>query len=381
MGDMERKKLKIALVHDFLVQRGGAERVLRVLADMYPQAPIYTLLYDKEGMGVYFADREVRVSHLDKLPRFLKKRRRYLLPFFAIAPETFDLRDFDVVISSSGAWSKGVVTRLNTAHVAYIHSPMRFAWDYSDRYISQIKEKKLSVLARLVLTYVRLWDRLAADRPDILLANSEYTKKRIAKYYRRESEVVYPPIGMEEGGGKKEEGKRRKGEKGYFLTVSRLSAYKHADAIVEAFNKLKIPLVVVGTGEQQEKLKKIAAPWVRILGEVGDRELWSYYQGARAFVFAAEEDFGMVLAESLREGCPVVALRAGGAAEIVQEGVTGEFFDHPTAEVIADGVRRFLAKEGSYDEAAMKKSVEKFSREKFAEEIKAAVQKALAKNS
>lgn len=379
MGDMEKKKLKIALVHDFLVQRGGAERVLRALCDMYPEAPVYTLLYDKDQMGEMFADREVRVSRLDKLPRFLKKRRRLLLPLFAVAPETFDLREFDLVISSSGAWSKGVVTRLSSVHVAYIHSPMRFAWDYSDRYVSQIKEKKLSILARLALTYVRLWDRLAADRPDFLIANSEYTRKRIAKYYRRESVVVYPPVrslqlavqGTQQNPDKKGAPER------YFLAVSRLSPYKHTDAIVEAFNKLKLPLVVIGTGEQEEKIRKMASSSVRVLGKVSDEELWSYYKNARALVFAAEEDFGMVAAESLLAATPVVALRSGGVAEIVEEGKTGEFFDAATPEVIADGVRRFLAREGAYDKKAMLERAAVFSRERFEKGITAAVEDAL----
>jgi len=175
---MEGKKdLKIALVHDFLLYQGGAERVLKVLSEMYPEAPIYTLLYDKEKMNRMFEGKDIRPSYLQKFPKFLKKHYQWLLLFFPVVPETFDLREYDLVISSSGAWSKGIVTKLNTIHVAYLHSPMRFVWDYNERYL-----KKPSIFTRFVFNYLRIWDRMAADRPDYLIANSKYTQKRIEKY-------------------------------------------------------------------------------------------------------------------------------------------------------------------------------------------------------
>ena len=182
-------KPKIALVHDFLLYQGGAERVLKVLSDMYPEAPIYTLLYDEEKMGKMFEGREIKSSYLQKFPKFLKKRHRWLLPFYPVVPETFDLREYDLVISSSGAWAKGIVTKLNTIHVAYIHSPMRFVWDYNERYLRE-KGKKPGLIGRFILSYLRLWDRLAADRPDYLIANSRYTQERIAKYYRSKNKQV-----------------------------------------------------------------------------------------------------------------------------------------------------------------------------------------------
>ena len=168
----EKNKLKVALVHDFLNQFGGAEKTLESLCEIFPEAPIYTLIYEKEKMRGKFSDRKIRTSFLQKFPAFFRKRVQWLAPFFPMAPETFDLRDFDMVISSSGAWSKGIVTRLNTLHIAYIHSPMRFVWDYNERYI---QEKKIGVslfLIRPIFSYFRLWDRLAADRPDFLIANS-----------------------------------------------------------------------------------------------------------------------------------------------------------------------------------------------------------------
>ncbi|HHE45751.1 MAG TPA: glycosyltransferase family 4 protein, partial [Candidatus Moranbacteria bacterium] len=162
-------------MHDFLNQFGGAERVLEALTEMFPRAPIYTLIYDPEKMREKFSQKEIRTSFLQKLPKFLRRRYRYFLPLLPTAPETFDLRDFDLVISSSGAWSKGIVTRLNTLHIAYIHSPMRFVWDYNEKYLKEEHQTKWNFLARPILNYIRLWDYLAADRPDYLIANSQYT--------------------------------------------------------------------------------------------------------------------------------------------------------------------------------------------------------------
>jgi hypothetical protein len=191
--------LKVALVHDFLIHYGGAERVLEVLAEMFPGAPIYTLLYDKEKMRGKLQDKVIHTSFLQNFPGFMRRRLKYLLPFLPTAPETFDLRDFDLVITSSGAWSKGIVTRLNVVHVAYIHSPMRFVWDKSGDYLAQQKKSSaVNLFAKLLSNYVRMWDRSAADRPDYMVANSKYTQKRIKKYYGRESMVIYPPVFAED---------------------------------------------------------------------------------------------------------------------------------------------------------------------------------------
>ncbi|HAV11861.1 MAG TPA: glycosyl transferase [Candidatus Moranbacteria bacterium] len=358
------KKIKVAIVHDFLVQRGGAERVLESISEMFPDAPIYTLLYDKEKMRGMLEERDIRPSYLQKLPKFLRKRYQWLLPFLVVIPETLDLRDFDLIISSSGAWSKGIVTKLDTVHVAYIHSPMRFVWDYNERYL---KEKKVrnSMLKRLMFSYLRIWDRLAAERPDFLIANSKFTQSQIAKYYRRESAVIYPPVEISASASKKSSEKI----KDYFLVVSRLSGYKKTDVIVEAFNKLGLPLVVIGEGEQEKHLRNIAGENVKILSWKADEELAEYYRGARAFVFASQEDFGMAPVEAMCFGVPVVAYRSGGALETVVEGVSGEFFDAQTPEVLADGVRRFLEKENSHDRDEIKRSAEKFSKERFKEEF------------
>ncbi len=369
------KEIKVALVHDFLVQYGGAERVLEVLAEMFPKAPIYTLLYDKEKMRGKFTNREIRSSFLQKFPKFLRKHYKYLLPFMSTAPETFDLREFDLVISSSGAWSKGIVTKLNTVHIAYIHSPMRFVWDYNERYIHEtcsIKHVTKNFFTRILLSYLRLWDYEAAQRPDYLIANSVYTQERIKKYYRRDSQVIYPPVKKSEILNPKSEtnSKFKIQNSKFFLIVSRLSPYKKVDLIVETFNKLELPLVVIGEGKQYKYLKKIAGKNIKILGWQSDEKLSEYYQNARAFIFPAEDDFGLTAIEAMSYGVPVIAFKKGGVAETVIAGVTGEFFDAQTPEVLADGVRRFMQKENHYDWQVIVSRAKEFSRKRFVNELR-----------
>lgn len=359
---------KIAIIHDLLVQRGGAENVLQCIAEIFPDAPIYTLLYDGEKMKGMFGEREIKTSFLQKFPKFLRKRYHLLLPFFPVASEVFDFRDFDLVISSSGAWSKGIVTKLNTKHVAYIHSPMRFVWDYNERYLKE-RGIKPSVFKRMLFSYLRIWDYLGSQRPEYLVANSMYTSDRIRKYYRRECSIIYPPASIEkpnEAGGLEEQNPV---EKKYFLSVSRLSAYKKTDAIVEAFNKLGLPLIVIGEGQEEKRLNKIAESNVSVLGWQSEEQLARYYSGARALVFAAEEDFGIVPVEAMSFGIPVIAYKKGGVLETTEEGKTGEFFEAQTPEVISDGIRRFLEKEGSYDVEYIKNKAKRFSREIFKEKF------------
>lgn len=360
------KDKKVALVHDFLVCQGGAEKVLLTLSEMFPEAPIYTLLYDQDAMRGQFAGKDIRPSFLQSFPKFLKKRYRFLLPFFPVAAEAFDLRDFDVVISSSGAWSKGIVTRLNTKHIAYIHSPMRYVWDYNEQYLREIGGGGFSILKRMVLSYLRVWDREAADRPDFLIANSTYTQSRIAKYYRRESTVIYPPV-IHNIIPDKEDTTSLFGfkSKEYFLVVSRLTPNKKVDLVVEAFNKLGLPLLVIGEGMQKQHLVGIANANIKIVGWQDEQVVASAYQHARALIFPSEDDFGMVMVEAMHFGTPVIAYAEGGAKELVVEGVAGEFFRAQTPEIVADGVRRFLENEDSYDAQRIVEMSEKFSKEKF----------------
>lgn len=384
--------IKVALVHDFLDTYGGAERVLEVMGEIFPQAPIYTLLYDKNKLRGKFEGREIRTSFLQKFPKFLKRRKKYLLPFMPTAPETFDLRDFDLVISSSGAWSKGIVTRLNTRHICYMHSPMRFVWDYNEKYLQEIGGR-MGVCKRMFLSYLRIWDFEAAQRPDILIANSNYTRERISKYYRRDAQLIFPTtlsLKQENEEALKHENNKtiehkntqalkKFGAGNYFLVVSRLSAYKKVDLVVEAFNKIGLPLVIIGEGEQSEKIKKMAKDNIKILGWQNDATAQAYYKNARAFIFPAVDDFGLTIVEAMRQGTPVVAIRKGGAKEIVKEGVTGEFFEAQTIEVLADGIRRFMEKENTYNREIIRQEGEKFSQEKFKQELLVLINEELMK--
>lgn len=361
---------KIAIVHDFLVTYGGAERVLQSLSALYPEAPIYTLLKDDAVAAKYFPGREIRESFLEHFPGWLRRRYPWLLPFYPIAVETLDLREFDLVISSSGAWSKGVVTRLHTRHIAYLHSPMRYAWEQPEAYLDEVLPRWVPrIIARLWLSYMRLWDRQAAERPDVLVANSRYTAQRIQKYYRKDAEVVYPPALALCAAGQEEIILR--GERKHFLIVSRLARSKKIEPVIEAFNKLGFPLVIVGSGRDEHRLRSIAGPNVSFVGAPDDARLRRYYREARAVLFPSEEDFGMVAAEALSLGTPVIAYEYGGIREIIRIGETGEIFRSQTPEVIAEAVKRFAEKEaaGGYPAETLSDSVSHFSEEYFAQAI------------
>ena len=361
--------MRIALVHDFLTRFGGAERVLLELAEMFPEAPIYTFLYDEWKMGRWFKKERVQTSFLQKFPSFFLKRPQLLWPFYGAAAESFDLRDFDLVISSSSIFSKGVITRPQTVHICYTHSVSRFAWDYSFEYL---KENNLGFfsrfLAKTYLSYFRLYDRAAALRPDYFIANSRSTASRLKKYYGVDAKVIYPPVSLiadRESPIVKEKKEREE----YFLIVSQLAPYKKIDVAVEAFNKLELPLLVIGEGAQKEYLEKIARPNVKILGWKSDEEIAEYMKNCVAFVFPGEDDFGIAPVEAMSLGKPVLALARGGALETVLPGITGELFQEPTPEVLADGVRRLRRNLVNFSPLVISKWAGRFSRERFRQEI------------
>ncbi len=365
---------KVALVHDFLVSYGGAERVLQALSGLYPDAPIYTLLQDEAIVKRFFPGCEIRSSFLQSFPEWLRRRYRVLLPLYPIAVETLDLREFDVVISSSGAWSKGIITRLHTKHIAYVHSPMRYAWEGREAYLDESLPWFIPrLLVRLWLSYMRLWDREAADRPDILIANSEYTRDRIEKYYRRTSSVVYPPaLLLAETN---TDTPLPQSDRKHFLVVSRLTRSKKIEPVIEAFNKLGFPLVVVGSGREEVVLRRIASQNITFVGKIHDVRLQQYYREARALIFPSEEDFGMAAVEALSLGTPVIAYEYGGIREILRVGETGEVFQSQTPEVIAEVVRRFLEKElVAYTPTVLQQSVHGFSQAAFQTSIRKAVE-------
>lgn len=367
MSIFTAKKPKIAIVHDFLTYFGGAEQVLRSLHHLYPKAPIYTLLYDENKMKEYFPDAKIIPSFLNGLPRFIRNRKKILLPLLSTATETFDLRDYDTVISSSSSFVKGIITKPKTVHVCYCHTPTRFLWDWHYNYLD---ENRMFGLKRLIimpfLHYLRMWDRAAAERVDHFIANSKNTRDRIKKYYNRESTVIYPPVDMAKPG---EDAAEKIPEKDYFLIVSRLSPYKKIQVAVEAFNKLELPLVVIGEGSERKRLEGMAGKNIRFLGFRKEHELAAYYKNCQAFIFPGEDDFGIAPCEAMSFGKPVLAYRKGGATETVIEGVTGEFFNDMIPEILADGVRRLKNNCGKYDPKAIRSHALLYSRENFEKNI------------
>ncbi len=350
--------------------------MLQALALLYPEAPIYTLVKDEALAERLFSGREIRTSFLQALPLWLRRRYRVLLPLYPIAIETLDLREFDSANSSSGAWSKGIITRLHTWHVAYVHSPMRYAWEQHEAYLDEASPRWMPrVLLRFWLSYIRLWDSQAAKRPDVLIANSIYTQERIEKYYRQPASVVYPPALALHEGASQEDKPLPKSERKHFLVVSRLTRSKKIEPVIEALNKLGFPLLVVGAGREEAALRRLSGPQVRFSGRVSDARLRKYYREARALIFPSEEDFGIVAVEALAAGTPVIAYEYGGIREIIQVGVTGETFRSQTPEVIAEAVKRFTEREmEGYPCATLQASVAHFSREAFDAGIRRAVE-------
>ncbi|NQV00967.1 MAG: glycosyltransferase [Parcubacteria group bacterium] len=364
--------MKIALVHDYLIRFGGAERVFLNLRKIFPQAEIYTILYDKEKMGKYFPGVKVNTSFLQDFP-FSKKHHRILAPLIPAAVESIDLRNFDLVISSSSAFIKGLVLRPKTIHICYCHNSARFLWDYASQY-----DGGPSFLKKLLFHYLRLWDRSAANRVDYFIANSKSTAQRIKKFYRRESKVIYPAVNM--GTVNMETAPASQGTAPFFLIVSQLTPYKRIDLAIDAFNKLELPLVIIGQGRDQKRLRKMANKNIKFLGWQTDEKVRQYIQNCKAFVFPGEDDFGIAPVEAMGFGKPVVAYRKGGATETVLEGISGEFFDDLSTESLADGVRRLLLNFNNYSPLVIKKRAERFSLERFETDIKEFVIEVVEKN-
>jgi len=366
--------LKIALAHDFLIYQGGAERVFKEIAALFPKAPIFTLLARK-GMAKQLKGRDISPSFLNNMSRFVP--HRWLLPFYPIAAESIDLREFDLVISSTSSFMKGAVIKPQMLHICYCHTPTRYLWDMNEQYLKDsLKEgffySPKKFFSRAVLNYLRMWDQTASKRVDFFIANSHFTAKRIKKYYKRKARVIYPPVDTD---------RFFIGEKkgSYFLAVSRLSAYKKTDIVVEAFNRLGWPLLIAGLGREKNRLQKMARPNIRFLGFVEEKKLPKLYAGSRALIFPGEDDFGITMVEAAASGKPVLAFRSGGALEIVEEGRTGEFFNAPEVEILVDGLRRLIENENSYDPDYIRNSALRFSKEEFRKNFIKAVEEMVSK--
>ncbi len=361
--------MKVALIHDHLAQDGGAEKVLKVFSDMFPEAPIYTLLYEEKNVTKYFKDRHVETSIIQKLPGGVKHYQWYLF-FMPMAVEFFDLSAYDLVISDTSSFAKGVITKPDCLHICYCHTPTRYLWSDTHQYINELKYNKwLKKIISLILNRIRLWDRLAADRVDVFIANSVTVKQRIAKYYRRTSTVIYPPVETEKFS-ISDLSQQAPADK-YFLAGCRLAPYKRVDLVVEAFKKIgaDFKLKIFGDGVDLERLKMLAkdAANIEFLGRVSEEEKAKLFQGAQAFINPQEEDFGITVVESMASGRPVIAYRKGGATETVIEGQTGLFFDEPTADSLIAVLHKF--KDIDFKPLEIRAHAEKFSVANFNSQI------------
>lgn len=362
-----KSRMKVALVHDFLLRMGGAERVLKVLSEMYPEAPIYTLLYDESRMSGVFPRERVITSSLQKWHRLPGRLYRFFFTSMPRAIEEFSFEGFDLVISSSHSYAHGILVPQKTKHICYCHSPLRYGWDYTHQYMEDHGYTGLAgVILQRRLQRVREWDYAASDRPDLYLANSRHVQKRISKYYRQDSDVVYPPVDIDRFSVSDR-------HEDYFLIVSQLSPYKRVDLAVSLFNKIGKRLIVIGTGPQEEYLRRLAGPNVEILGYRSDSEVAAYMQYCRALIFPGEEDFGIVPVEAMACGRPVLAYGVGGALETVIPGETGELFFDLSVSAMEAGLVKLLMHEHKYDPNRLRKHAEGFSRAIFEKKIRECV--------
>ena len=359
--------MKIAIVHDFLYQYGGAERVLEVIKELYPEAPVYTSLYDPKYMSETIKNWEIITPKFTSFPALTKIHKYYtfLLPLFF---EHFELHQYDVIISSTAHFAKGILTKPSQVHICYCHTPPRFLYHYE----TEINRHSIAIykpILAFVDHYLRIWDFLAAQRVDYFVANSVNVQKRISKFYRREATVIHPPLMTSY---KFDNDKLIQVKEGsYFLVVSRLAAYKNIDLGIRVCNELKIPLHIVGVGKEEKRLKVISGATVTFLGQLSEERLAEEYQNCKALLYLCEEDFGMTPIEAMAYGKPIIAYGRGGVMESVVRGETGEFFDELTQESLAKLLIHFNSQK--YSAQSCRRQAAKFSKEQFKKQFQSFV--------
>lgn len=372
--------MKVAIVHELLTMKGGAERVLRILADMFPEAPIYTLLYDEQKLGDWFPKERVRTSILQsssinnplkaisnklKAPSF--NHHRYLKKF-PHAVEAWNFDDVDLVISSSSAFAHGIITNGKPKHLCYVHSPARYLWDQTHAVQERASQGMLGTLKKTYLSRVfhklRIWDAEAAARPDMLLAASKEVQRRIELYWDRTSDIIHPPI--DDSWFQKTSHESRV-TSNFFLIVSTLARYKHIDIAINACNRLGLPLKIVGDGPDRKRLERLAGPTIEFYGYREGDELRNLYTDAQAVIFPGLEDFGLVPIEANACGTPVIAYRGGGVLETQIEGVTAAYFSEQTSDSLAQTLQSFDHKK--YSKENCRKQAKNFSQSKFEQEM------------
>jgi glycosyltransferase involved in cell wall biosynthesis len=325
------RRERVALVHDFLLDLRGAERVFLAMCDIWPDADVFTAVYDEQGTEGRFADRNVNATFLQRL-RPTANSFRALLPFYPAAIESLDLSDYDLIVSSSSAWAQGVIPGPGAVHVCYSHNPFRYAWNDRDRTLAERRDPVSRAVLRQLFHRWRQWDWIAAQRVDAYVANSRVTQGRIRSYFGRESSIVHPPV---------ETARFSAGSPdGYYLVLSELMPHKRIDMAVHAFNRLRLPLVIAGDGPDLRRLRRLAGPTVTFAGRVSDEHVARLLEGCRALIVTAVEEFGIAAVEAQAAGRPVISTAAGGALETVVDGVTGAFWDGGSSELAA-AVSRF----------------------------------------
>lgn len=353
--------MKIAIVHDFLNQRGGAERVVAVLHEMFPEAPIFTSIVNRGALWPELASAEIRPSWMQKLPALKKHFKKYL-PFYPKAIESFDLGEYDLVISSSSAFAKGAIKRPNALHICYCYTPMRFVWDYQN----YVEKEDINIILRGILPLfiggLKEWDLKTSGRPDHYIAISSTVKFRIKKIYGIDAEVIFPPVDVQ---------KYKVGAKAgnFYLIVSRLNPYKRIDLAIEAFNWMGLPLKIIGSGPFLGALKNIARPNVSFLGRLEDREVADSYAACKALIFPGVEDFGIVPLEANAAGRPVIAFKGGGAIDTIAEGINGLFFHDDTVESLVSAIRSFENGKYNFHSHTIRDYALRFDKEVFKQRI------------
>ncbi|MDQ2732603.1 MAG: glycosyltransferase [Armatimonadota bacterium] len=355
--------MKVALVHDFMVQMGGAEKVVDIFHDLFPEAPLYTSIYEPDAMPDRYRGWDIRTTFLQRIP-YREKFHRLALLFYPLAFESLDLSEYDLVLSSSSAFAKGVITQPHTRHICYTHTPMRFAWSTRSYVESEGISKGLQNLLFPGTHYLRLWDAAASSRVDQYVANSSIVSQRIEKFYRRDSEIIYPPVDTDLFTIAPQ-------VEDYSIVVSRFVPYKRLDLAVDAFTALNRPLKVVGDGRQMDALRARAGKTVEFLGRVGDAELRNLMARAKAFIMPGEEDFGIAPVEANACGRPVIAYAAGGALDTQIDGVTGVLFKESSVESLCDAVRR--ADTISFDPGVIRSHALQFDTRVFRQKIQQVV--------
>jgi glycosyltransferase involved in cell wall biosynthesis len=356
---------RVALVHDFLVDVRGAERVFLAVCDLFPQADLFTAVYDERGTEGRFAHRSIHTSFLQRL-RPNARTFRALLPLYPAAMESLDLRGYDLVISSSSAWAHGVIPDEDAVHVCYCHNPFRYAWNARQETLAARGPVGRAALGAVFQRW-RQWDWIAAQRVDAYVANSQTTKRRVARYFGREATVLHPPVDIERFA------PAEPGEA--YVVLSELMAHKRIEVAVRAFNELRLPLVVVGNGPDARRLHRLAGPTVSFTGRVSDAEAAHILARARALVVTATEEFGIAAVEAQAAGRPVIALHEGGVRETVIEGETGIFFDRPEPEALVEAVLAFDVL--AVDSAACVASARRFDTAQFRRGLRSVVELAL----